>query len=65
MRYKNRGQSVMRVPESVGCDTMTEEQTEYKTSPQCFGHFERDHMTCKVCGIAVECYDRTDELSES
>jgi len=44
---------------------MTEEQTEYVTSLQCFGQFERDHMTCKVCRIAVECYHRTDELSES
>ena len=40
---------------------MTEEQEKYVTSLQCFGHFECDHVTCKVCGIAVECYDRTDD----
>jgi len=40
---------------------VTEEQTEYKTTLQCFGQFERDHVTCKVCSVSVECYDRTDD----
>jgi len=40
---------------------MTEEQTEYKTSLQCFGQFERDHMTCKGCGVATECYQRCNQ----
>jgi len=60
-RYRNHGQSGMKDLKSAGCDIMTEEQTEYKTSLQCFGHFERDHMTCKVCGIAVECYERCNQ----
>ena len=42
-----------------------EEQEKYVTTLQCFGQFERDHVACKACGVATECYYRTDELSES
>ena len=61
MRYKNRGQTGMEVLIFAEFDVMTEEQTKYKTM-QCFGQFERDHVTCKACGVSVECYHRTDEL---
>jgi len=57
--YRNHGQSGMNVLKCVECDIVTEEQTEYKTTLQCFGQFERDHVTCKVCSVSVECYDRT------
>jgi len=40
-------------------DIMTEEQEEYVTTLQCFGHFERDHVACKGCGVATECYYNT------